>query len=63
MTPRWEGTLTSKFSNNSMQHVANFSEIKKLKLEFEGLGDLLLEQFNFCKQGFTEALYLIDELE
>ncbi|HUZ59222.1 MAG TPA: hypothetical protein VMU83_10605 [Hanamia sp.] len=63
MTPKWEGTLTSRFLNNSMEHGSNPEELKKLKLEFEGLGDLFFEHFNYCKQGFIESLYLIDELK
>lgn len=62
-TSEWQGILSSRFSNNTVVNISDEIELKKLKLEFEGLGNLLLEHFNFCKQGFVEALKLIDELE
>jgi hypothetical protein len=62
MTQELEGVLTSKFSNNASELANNLERLKKLKLEFEGLGYLLYEQYNFCKDGFVKALHLIDEL-
>lgn len=62
MRPDWAGVLSSKFANNTSQYVSDEKELKKIKLEFDGLGYLLYEQFNFCKEGFVKALMLIDEL-
>lgn len=63
ITPKWEGTLSSKFVNNSFENVSNKEGIKELKLEFDSLGNLLYEQFNLCTEGFVRALKLIDELQ
>jgi hypothetical protein len=62
ITPNWDGTLTSKFSNSALEHGSNEIELTKLKLEFEGLGNVLYEHFNYCKEGLIKTLCLIDEL-
>lgn len=62
MRSDWAGVLSSKFANNTSQYVSDEKELKKIKLEFDSLGYLLSEQFNFCKDGFVKALNLIDEL-
>lgn len=62
ITERREGVLTAKFMTNTFASTASEEEIKKLKYEFEGLGELLLNQFNKCALGFRVALNLINEL-
>lgn len=62
MTSNWDGVLSSKFANNASQYTSDLNELTRIKLEFDGLGFLLKEQFNFCKEGFLAALNLIDEL-
>lgn len=63
MTPKWEGVLSAKFVNNAYENTFNRNKLNEIKLEFEGLGYLLLEQFKFCNEGFIRALNLIDELK
>lgn len=62
ITPKWEGVLSSTFMSNAMEYVNKEEELKNLKIEFEGLGNLLLRQFEYCKEGFIKTLDLIDEL-
>ncbi len=63
MTSNWDGVLSSKFSSNAFPYTSDPNELNKIKLEFEGLGFLLCERFNSCKDGFVRALNLIDELK
>lgn len=62
MTPMWDGILSSKFISNAYQYTSDPIKLNEVKLEFEGLGNLLCVQFNFCKAGFIRTLELIDEL-